>query len=131
VEAVDASDVALGLLGDEADRRGLGGLITLVHADLSVWRPKPGRYSLVLCTGFWDRELFPAAAAAVAGSGLLGWEAFTVERLREQPQFPMTWCMMPGEPASLLPAGWQVLSQTDLPGAKRRLLARREWANSA
>jgi len=125
VEAVDASDVALGLLGDEADRRGLAGLITLVHADLSVWRPAPGRYCIVLCTGFWDRDLFPAAAAAVAGGGMLGWEAFTVERVRERPDFPVAWCLMPGEPASLLAAGWQVLSQTDLPGARRRLLARR------
>lgn len=124
VVAVDASDVALELLEDEADRRGLGGLVTLVHADLSVWRPEPGCYALVLCTGFWDRDLFPAAAAAVAGGGLLGWEAYTAERHREQPHFPMAWCLMPGEPASLLPAGWQQLSQTDLPGAKRRLVAR-------
>src|SRR5215472_2492344 len=63
VVAVDASDVALGLLADEADRRGLAGMIRLVHADLSGWRPEPGRYSLVLCTGFWDRSVFPAAAA--------------------------------------------------------------------
>lgn len=124
VVAVDASDVALGLLRDEADRRGLGGLITLVHADLGVWRPRGGRYALVLCTGFWDRELFPAAAAAVASGGLLGWEAFTKETLRERPSFPVAWCLMTGEPASLLPAGWQTLSQTDLPGAKRRLFAR-------
>src|SRR5882672_4541723 len=34
VTAVDISEVALGLLGAEARRRGLGHLITLVHADL-------------------------------------------------------------------------------------------------
>lgn len=125
VVAVDASDVALGLLGDEADRRGLGGLVTLVHADLSGWRPEPRRYSLVLCTGFWDREMFPAAADAVTPGGLLAWEAYTVERLTSQPHFPDAWCLAAGEPASLLPAGWQSLVQADLPGAKRRLLARR------
>jgi hypothetical protein len=124
VVAVDASDVGLGLLWHEADRRGLGELITLVHADLSVWRPEPGRYALVLCTGFWDRDLFPAAAAAVASGGLLGWEAYTDETLRERPSFPVAWCLMAGEPASLLPVGWQTLRQIDLPGAKRRLLAR-------
>lgn len=124
VVAVDASDVALRLLAGEADRRGLAGLITLVHADLGVWQPEPARYSLVLCTGFWDRDLFPAAAAAVREGGLLGWEAFTVARLRERPPFPAAWCLLPGEPASLLPAGWQVLSQADIPGAKRRLVAR-------
>lgn len=124
VVAVDASDAALGLLGDEADRRGLAGLITLVHADLSVWRPEPGRYSLVLCTGFWNRDLFPAAANAVMAGGLLGWEACTVERLKERPRFPAAWCLMAGEPGSLLPVGWQEVYQTDQPGARRRLLAR-------
>src|SRR6516162_4098282 len=53
VTAVDVSEVALGLLGEEARRRGLGQLITLVHADLSAWSPEPGSYALVLCTGFW------------------------------------------------------------------------------
>lgn len=124
VVAVDASDIALGMLEDEADRRGLGGLITLVHADLSVWRPEPGRYSLVLCTGFWDRQLFPAAADAVTPGGLLGWEAFSEATSRERPDFPVAWSLMAGEPASLLPARWQTLRQTDVPGPKRRLLAR-------
>ncbi len=41
VVAVDASDVALGLLEAEADRRGLAELVTLVHADLGKWRPEP------------------------------------------------------------------------------------------
>src|SRR6266550_6260587 len=44
VTAVDVSEVALGLLGQEARRRGLDHLITLVHADLGAWRPEPGRY---------------------------------------------------------------------------------------
>ena len=37
VTAVDVSEVALGLLGAEARRRGLDHLITLVHADLSAY----------------------------------------------------------------------------------------------
>src|SRR5215471_18560617 len=58
VTAVDVSDVALRMLGDEARRRGLDHLITLVHADLSAWRARPGSHVLVLCTGFWDRAVF-------------------------------------------------------------------------
>src|SRR5215831_2775413 len=61
VTAVDVSEVALGLLGEEARRRGLGDLITLVHADLSAWAPVPRSYALVLCTGFWDHAVFAAA----------------------------------------------------------------------
>ncbi len=123
--AVDASDVALGLLGDEADRRGLSGLVSLVHADLGSWRPDPGEYALVLCTGYWDSALFPGAANGVIPGGLLGWEAFTIDALIERPAMPASWCLAPGEPASLLPAGFQVLDAEDLPGARRRLLARR------
>jgi len=123
--AVDASDVALDLLDREAARRQLAGLVDEVHADLSAWRPEPASYALVLCTGYWDRALFAAAEQAVLPGGLLGWEAFTADALRIRPGTPAQWCMGDGEPASLLPAGYQVLRQQDRPGARRRLLARR------
>ena len=124
VTAVDVSEVALGLLGAEAERRGLGHLITLVHADLSGWAPEPRSYALVLATGFWDAAVFAAAAAAVADGGLLGWEALTAEARRAHPDLPPEWCL-PGEPASLLPPGFTLIDQSDLPGRERRLLARR------
>jgi len=96
VTAVDVSEVALGLLGDEARRRGLDGLVTLLHADLSAWAPGPRSYALVLCTGFWDAAVFATAVGAV------------------------------GEPASLLPAGFALIGQSDLTGRERRqMLARR------
>jgi SAM-dependent methyltransferase len=126
VTAVDISDVALGLLAEEAGRRGLGDLITAVWADLGTWRPEPGGYALVLCTGFWDRAVFVTAAAAVAAGGVLGWEAFTAEAKRARPGLCPDWCLEPGEPASLLPAGFEILDERDLPGsAKRTLLVRR------
>jgi SAM-dependent methyltransferase len=123
--AVDASDVALDLLDREAARRQLAGLVDEVHADLAVWRPEPASYALVLCTGYWDPALFAAAAQAVLPGGLLGWEAFTADALRVRPGMRAQWCLGAGEPASLLPAGYQVLSQQDQAGARRRLLARR------
>jgi SAM-dependent methyltransferase len=129
VTAVDVSEVALGLLGKEARRRRLSDLVTLVHADLGTWQPRPGSYSLVLCTGYWDGRVFAAAAAAVAAGGLLGWEAFTADARRARPGLCARWCLDPGEPATLLPAGFTVLAQHDCPddqaGTKRRLLARR------
>ena len=130
VTAVDVSEVALGLLGAEAQRRGLGDLVTLVQADLAGWRPQPGSYSLVVCTGYWDSAVFAAAADAVAAGGLLGWEAFTADARRARPGLCASWCLDPGEPASLLPAGFTVLAQQDLPddqrSTRRRLLARRQ-----
>jgi SAM-dependent methyltransferase len=128
VTAVDVSEVALDLLGHEAQRRGLGELITFVHADLGDWRAPQVGYALVLCTGFWDRAVFTRATGAVAAGGLLGWEAFTSDARSARPHLPAEWCLEPGEPASLLPAGFTVLDQHDVPdhGGKRRLLARLE-----
>ena len=127
VTAVDISALALGMLGTEARRRGLDHLVTLVEADLAIWRPQPGSYALVVCTGFWEREVFPAAAGAVAPGGLLGWEAFTAEARQARPSLPPDWCLAPGEPAALLPPGSAVLDQQDPPELTRRqLLARRQ-----
>ena len=129
VTAVDISEIALGLLEREAQRRGLAGLITVTHADLGGLRLAARRYALVLCTGFWDRAVFAAAVDSVAPGGLLGWEAFTVAALRARPKLCADWCLAAEEPASLLPADFEVARIWDLPdnerGAKRRLLARR------
>jgi len=125
VSAVDVSEVALGLLRDEARRRGLDHLITLVHADLSAWSPEPRSHALVLCTGFWDPAVFAVAAGAVAPGGVLGWEAFTGAARRARPTLNAAWCLGPGEPAALLPDGFGVIQQQDVPGDRRRLLARR------
>ena len=125
VTAVDISEIALGRLGAEARRRGLGPLITLVQADLGEWRPGTDRYALVLCTGFWDRAVFERAAGAVLPGGLLAWEAFTEAARLDRPRLPAEWCLKPGEPASLLPDGFTVLDQSDDAG-KRRFLARRD-----
>ena len=127
VTAVDISELALGLLGDEARRRGLDHLVTLIHADLAVWRLPPGSYALVLGTGFWDRAVFIPAAEAVTAGGLIAWEAFTAEARRTRPDLSPDWCLEPGEPATLLPAGFIVLDQQDRPELMRRqLLARRQ-----
>jgi SAM-dependent methyltransferase len=129
VTAVDVSAVALGLLGQEARRRGLAGRITLVHADLASWQPDPAGYALVLCTGFWDPAVLAVAVRATKPGGVLGWEAFTVAARQARPTLNRAWCLGPGEPAVLLPSGFTVLSQQDLPGPdhgdRRRLLARR------
>ena len=129
VTAVDVSDAALCLLAEEASHRGVRSLIALVHADLAAWRPRPGSYAVVLCTGYWDRDLFPAAADAVTAGGVLGWEAFTAAARSVRPNLPGAWVLGAGEPAALLPGVFETVSQQELPddqaGAKRRLLAHR------
>ncbi len=115
VTAVDVSEVALGLLGEEARRHGLDHLITLVHADLSAWTAEPRSHALVLATGFWLPAVFAAAAAAVADVGVLAWEAYTDDARRTRPGLPPEWCLAPGEPASLLPPEFSVLDQSEMP----------------
>jgi SAM-dependent methyltransferase len=127
VVAVDVSEVALDMLAREARRRGISDLITLVHGDLQTWRAQPGSYALVLGLGYWDRAVFTAAADAVSAGGALAWEALTAEARRSKPDLPARWCLSPGEPATLLPDGFAVLSQEDPShGARRRMLARRK-----
>jgi SAM-dependent methyltransferase len=126
VTAVDISEVALRLLAEEARRRALAGRITLVHTDLAQWRPEPGRYALVLCTGYWDRAVFGPAVDAVAPGGLLAWQAYTIAARQSRPSLPAEWCLRPGQPATLLPPGFEVIETRGLPGDKRSLLARRQ-----
>src|SRR3569833_2676133 len=121
--AVDVSDAALDLLATEAARRDRGDLVTPGHADLLEWRPAED-YALVLCTGYWDRALFPPAAEAVRPGGVLAWAAVTMEARADRPHLPALWCLGAGEPATLLPYGFAVLDMPDF-GVTRHLLARR------
>ena len=130
VTAVDISEVALGLLGAEARRRGLGHLITLVHADLAAWSPEPRSHALVLCTRFWLTAAFAAAAAAVADGGLLAWQAYTVEGRHAHPSLDPRWCLASGEPASLLPPGFTLLEQSPVRGRDQRLMLARRGAQA-
>jgi hypothetical protein len=126
--AVDLSDAAIAMLSEQARSQRPAGPVVVVQADLETFRPRPASCALVLCTGYWDSALFAAAARAVLPGGLLGWEALTTQALRQRPGMPARWCLRPGEPASLLPAGYRVLVEEDLPPdgapARRRLLAR-------
>jgi hypothetical protein len=109
----------------EARRREVAGLIAGVQADLWRWYVHGPRFALVLCTGFWDASVFRAAVPGVAPGGLIAWEAFTTQARDMRPGLPAQWCLGPGEPASLLPPEFAVIEQCDVPGFRRRILARR------
>jgi len=126
--AVDISEVALGLLSAHVRQRPPAAPVAIVLADLNTWRPRQNSCALVLCTGYWDSALFSSAATAVLPGGLLGWESLTTEVRRRRPDMSAGWCLRPGEPASLLPAGFCVLHEENLPpggpATRRQMLAR-------
>ncbi|MEV6712893.1 class I SAM-dependent methyltransferase [Lentzea sp. NPDC051208] len=126
VTVVDVSDIALLRLMAEARRRGIEQRITPVFEDLTTFTPPVDAFSLVLCTCYWNSDLFARACAAVAvGDGLLAWEAVS----DAEHGFRRSWCVGPGEPAALLPNGYVVVQEEDVPSGKhdsRRVLARRE-----
>lgn len=120
VIAVDVSDVALRQLAAEARRRGLGGRVLCVQADVPTFEPGRERFALVLATRYWDPDAFRAGCAAARPGGLVGWEALTTGSSRR-------WYVRHGELGERLPAGFDVLSER-LVGTSRpvtRLLARR------
>lgn len=125
VTAVDISDVALAALADEVRRRGLTDLVTLVQADLEVWRPEASSYALTFCLGFWDRSLFPAAAAAVLPGGAVAWQAFTLAARQDHPGLPAEWCLRPEEPGVLLPADFTVQAAEEGRGTRSLIATRR------
>ncbi len=61
--------------------------------------------------------------------GLLAWQAYTAEARSSHPSLAPEWCLAPGEPASLLPPGFTVIDQSDVPSrqqpVRRQMLARR------
>jgi SAM-dependent methyltransferase len=127
VHAADISEVGLEQLRAEAERRGLSGRILPVLADLAAELPE-GPFCLVLCTRWWAPPTFAAACARVAPGGLLAWEAFTLAHVHRRPGFRAEWCLKEGEPGSLLPPGFELLSQRELDdgrGSARRMIARR------
>jgi hypothetical protein len=134
VAAVDVADLALDFLEAEAERRGLTSRISCVHADLETWQAPLGAYALVLCVNYWSPTVFAAACTALAPAGLLAWQAWASDPEKAEAVKHPDWYLRPGEPASLLPAGFTVVISEDLPGhhgPARRLLARRAAAGDS
>ncbi|SVB20031.1 uncharacterized protein METZ01_LOCUS172885 [marine metagenome] len=133
VLAVDVSDVALGQLQAEAQARGVSDRINCVQTDLAMWRPpEDRRFALVLCVMYWDRTVFQYAWPAVQEGGLIAWQAFNTDQVKYRPIIQPKFCLQCGEPASLLPEGFTMVSEHDVDDghrAVRRLIARHEGEN--
>jgi|BEDMetMinimDraft_2_1075160.scaffolds.fasta_scaffold09226_1 SAM-dependent methyltransferase len=76
VDAVDVSEVALSVLGREAEVRGLEDRVHIVWADLDDWTPPPARYRLVVMAFFVDRPLLDRLELALKPGGFLFCRSF-------------------------------------------------------
>ncbi|MET7390642.1 class I SAM-dependent methyltransferase [Streptomyces sp. NPDC005529] len=128
VTVTDISDTALDRLSVAAQARGIVDRLTLIHADLTVWSPPSSTsYALVLCRFYWDAAVFRRACDWTAPGGMLVWEAPALVAGRPV-HGRAEWCLQPGEPASLLPDPFTVVSDEDLEhhgAVVRRLVAQR------
>ncbi|MEU6285778.1 class I SAM-dependent methyltransferase [Streptomyces sp. NPDC047028] len=127
VTVVDISDTALALLETAAVRRQTAHRLTLVHADLTRWKPDSAAYAIVFCRYFWDPTVFHRACHWVTEGGLLAWEAPALIDGYPAHGHPR-WCLRPGQPAELLPDGFDLLHCCDLlreDGPARQMIATR------
>lgn len=127
VLAVDVSDLAIGRLAAEAERRGLAEKITVVVDDVPSYRLGRSGFALVLATRYWDEDAFESGCAAVLDGGLIGWEAL-VRKPDAEPGSARPWEIEPGSLGTRLPAGFEVLDERTFDADGRpvtRLLARR------
>jgi tellurite methyltransferase len=92
VTAVDRSEAALDALAKRAAHVGIAATrgfgieparsgVHLVAADLENSRLPSAAFSVILCTRFLERSLFPKIAAALAANGMLMFETFTRAQL--------------------------------------------------
>lgn len=101
VTGVDISSTALAQARGRLEANGLLDRVTLIEADLDVWRPVEG-YDLVTCFFFLDRRLWPALRAAVRPGGLICLSTYHTGRLVEHPETNPAHLLAPGELSALI-----------------------------
>lgn len=127
VDAVDVSPVALTLLKEAAEGRGLADRVTCIEADLDVWRPLSDTYDLVVQTGFYDAALLAPVRDAVRAGGYVIVESFNLAIRTQRVNFSLAHAMQRGTLAAAF-ARWDVLAYSDsVPpsGSRSHIVARR------
>jgi len=137
VTAVDISEVALGLLGEEARRARTRPPATTARAE-PIWRHGARSRSVIrscCAPGYWDSAVSRCRRGwRWPAGGLLGWEAFTAEARRARPWVVPR--LVPGSrrasisaprqvhgPGPAGPSGWRVQHQEETAGPGARLAA--------
>ena len=113
VDAVDWSLAGLRSAKMETERRKLS--VNFVLADLTKFPIPEGRYDVVLCFRYLDRNLWGDMVRALRPGGALLIETFTEEHLETRPEFPPEFCLAPGELLTAFPE-LRVAFYREIPG---------------
>lgn len=127
VDAVDVSPEALTLLGREAERLGMADRVSLIEADLDVWRPAPKSYDLAVQIGFYDPALLPSLQSAIVRGGVVIIETLNLVMRTRRIDFALSHAMERGALAAAF-ARWDILCYSDSAGAfaeRSHIVARR------
>lgn len=93
--ALDISSVGLGLLNQQAEKRGLQ--IKTQHADLDDWHWPQQHFDLVLVFRFLNRALFADIKSCLRPGGLLIYQTFGPAKLINSPDFNPDFVLEDGE----------------------------------
>lgn len=107
----DVSDVALSRARTEAAVRGLP--LATLHRDLERDGAPPGPWDVVVCFFYLQRDLFSRWPELLAPGGLLLFAQPTRTNLERHPKPGRRFLLEPGELATLVPPGLEVLSLTE------------------
>lgn len=112
VDAVDWNVERLMVAQSAAVRQGVR--LNLIAADMTAYRLGLERYDVVLCFRYLERGIFPAMARALKPGGALVFETFTRAYRKIRPDFPLPYCLEPGELLRAFP-GLHVALYRELP----------------
>jgi hypothetical protein len=123
---VDTSEVAIGIAEERAAAAKVD--ISCVQTDLTVDRPPPGPWDLVLIVHYLQRDLFPIIVAQLGDQGLLAFSVATKRNLEWHDRPGRRYVLDEGEAPSLVDGldiihyaeGWSIEGRHEA-----RLVARR------
>ena len=110
---VMAIDLSLtGLYCGRAALAGSGLPVLFVAADLDDYMPAPGSFDLVTVFRFWSRALVPRIKSVLRPGGMLIYQTFNVNQLRQASHMRREYLLEPGELAGVF-ADLETLATND------------------
>ena len=78
--------------------------ITTIVADLDTYEIPPNTFAVIICTYYFQRDLFPKIVAALKPGGMALIETYTTDHLQYRPRFNKAWLLKPNELLTILPS---------------------------